>query len=193
MATVLGPPPVGGNQDRGPRILATLWAEWAIAFVVVAHRLWARVMIKKLGIDDWMMFFTLVRPAIRLNFSSQPSVLIGLLVPVLGQLYSNDFTYLQWGRKASLLLVPSSNLDRRQIQLDGTAIRYNWSWHWEDIDRFLAASTHGAQDGVAEVVHLFDHSDHYHRHDRSEHNHLHTVQSIARTLGTSTRFEMLGS
>lgn len=54
-------PPVHGDQNRISSILAAFWTEWAVACVVVSLRLWARLMIKKLGIDDWMMFFTLVR------------------------------------------------------------------------------------------------------------------------------------
>lgn len=52
--------PPGGNQDRGPQAVAIFWAEAAIAIVVVALRIWGRLMIHQLGPDDYVMIFTLV-------------------------------------------------------------------------------------------------------------------------------------
>ena len=61
MATTLAPPPTGGNKNRGPALLAIMWSEGAVALIIVVLRLYARLMIKRLGIDDWIMFFTMVR------------------------------------------------------------------------------------------------------------------------------------
>lgn len=52
--------PVDGDQDRGPSLMAMFWAESAIAFVVISLRVTGRIMIRKLGLDDYMMLFTLV-------------------------------------------------------------------------------------------------------------------------------------
>jgi hypothetical protein len=54
--------PAGGNQDRGPQTIAIFWAEAGFALIVVALRIWGRVMIHQLGSDDYVMLFTLVSP-----------------------------------------------------------------------------------------------------------------------------------
>ena len=40
--------------------MAMFWAESAIAFVVISLRVTGRIMIRKFGLDDYMMLFTLV-------------------------------------------------------------------------------------------------------------------------------------
>lgn len=52
--------PTDGDQDRGPSLIAIFWAESAVASVVIALRISGRIMIRKLGYDDYMMLFTLV-------------------------------------------------------------------------------------------------------------------------------------
>ena len=51
----------GDDEDRGPYLLAIYWTECAVAILVVALRLWSRMMIKNFGLDDWAMIFTLVK------------------------------------------------------------------------------------------------------------------------------------
>jgi uncharacterized membrane protein YcaP (DUF421 family) len=52
--------PSGEVADRGPQMIAIYWAEAAIAVVVVALRIWGRIMLRQVGIDDYVMVFTLV-------------------------------------------------------------------------------------------------------------------------------------
>lgn len=51
----------GGDIDRGPTIMAIMWAQAAISCIVVAMRFWARITIKALGRDDWVMLCTLIK------------------------------------------------------------------------------------------------------------------------------------
>jgi len=53
-------PPPGGNQDRGPQLVALYWVESAVAIIVVAMRLWGRMMIRGTSYDDYVMLLTLV-------------------------------------------------------------------------------------------------------------------------------------
>lgn len=55
-------------------MLAVFWTECAVALIVVCARLYSRLMIKNLGIDDWIMFFTMVR--ILHNTSILPLIMI---------------------------------------------------------------------------------------------------------------------
>ena len=52
--------PTDGDRNRGPSLVAIFWVESAIAFVVISLRVTGRIMIRKLGLDDYMMLFTLV-------------------------------------------------------------------------------------------------------------------------------------
>ncbi|KAF2236998.1 hypothetical protein EV356DRAFT_530507 [Viridothelium virens] len=58
MAEPMGPPPPGGNQDRGPAILAIWWTEVGVSAIVLLLRLQSRLILRKIGVDDWIMFFT---------------------------------------------------------------------------------------------------------------------------------------
>ena len=57
-------PPTGDDKDRGPAVMAIAWVECTFAIVVVSLRFWGRYLIKKVGIEDWLMLFTLVSPCI---------------------------------------------------------------------------------------------------------------------------------
>lgn len=59
MSNMTAPP--GGNVDRGPFIMATLWTQAAICVIIMAFRFGARMSINALGMDDWVMLFTLVK------------------------------------------------------------------------------------------------------------------------------------
>lgn len=54
-------PPAGGDQNRGPALVAIYWAETSFAILAVALRLYGRKLINGFGADDYMMVFTLVR------------------------------------------------------------------------------------------------------------------------------------
>ena len=53
--------PPGGDVDRGPQLIALYWVESAVAILVVANRMWGRIMIHQTSYDDYVMLFTLVR------------------------------------------------------------------------------------------------------------------------------------
>ena len=52
--------PAGGNQNRGPHLIGIFWAEAALASLIILLRISGRLMIRQLGLDDYMMIFTLV-------------------------------------------------------------------------------------------------------------------------------------
>lgn len=52
--------PSGGNRDRGPALIAIYWVECLVALTIIFLRLYARIKIRGLGPDDWMMFVTMV-------------------------------------------------------------------------------------------------------------------------------------
>ena len=60
MANTFKSPPPGGDQDRGPALLANFWTEFGIALLIIVLRLQSRLILKNLGRDDWVMFFSLV-------------------------------------------------------------------------------------------------------------------------------------
>lgn len=51
------------DEDRGSQLLAMYWTETAIILVVVALRFYSRILIRSLGIDDWLMLIAIVRMA----------------------------------------------------------------------------------------------------------------------------------
>ncbi|PWY85558.1 integral membrane protein [Aspergillus eucalypticola CBS 122712] len=53
-------PPAGGDQNRGPALVAIYWAETSFAILAVALRLYGRKLINGFGADDYMMVFTLL-------------------------------------------------------------------------------------------------------------------------------------
>lgn len=56
-----GPPPPGGDYDKGPRITGIAWAEAVMCIAAVAARFWGRIIIHSISWDDWLMLVTLVR------------------------------------------------------------------------------------------------------------------------------------
>jgi hypothetical protein len=48
------------NQDRGSAIMLIFWIQASVAMAIVATRFVARMLIKSVGVDDWLMLFTLV-------------------------------------------------------------------------------------------------------------------------------------
>lgn len=49
------PPPVEDDRNRGPELMAAVWTQCGIALVFVSLRCYARILIKSLGKDDWIM------------------------------------------------------------------------------------------------------------------------------------------
>ncbi|KAL2048480.1 hypothetical protein N7G274_000392 [Stereocaulon virgatum] len=52
--------PTGGDQDRGPVLLAMWWTELSISIIMVILRISSRFKLKSVGIDDWFMVAALV-------------------------------------------------------------------------------------------------------------------------------------
>lgn len=57
------PPPVGGDRNRGPALIAIFWTECVIALVFLSLRCYARILIGNVGKDDWIMFAVAVGAA----------------------------------------------------------------------------------------------------------------------------------
>ena len=54
------PVPAGGDENRGPSLLAMWWTEVSISIIMVTMRLCSRWKLKNIGIDDWLMVTALV-------------------------------------------------------------------------------------------------------------------------------------
>lgn len=51
-------PPVGGDQNRGPQLMAMFWTETPVSMLLLSLRSYARVSIRGVGYDDWIMLAT---------------------------------------------------------------------------------------------------------------------------------------
>lgn len=50
------------SEDKGPRIMAVLWALTGFTTLLVAARVYIRlVMLRSFGLDDWLIVFGMVR------------------------------------------------------------------------------------------------------------------------------------
>ena len=54
------PIPPGGDEDRGWRMISIYWAMFAIELVVMSLRVYARIKIRAIGLDDWIMGLAVV-------------------------------------------------------------------------------------------------------------------------------------
>jgi hypothetical protein len=61
MSEAAAPPP-GGDENRGPRLIAVYWVMNAVSVAVICLRLYGRRLIRGFGVDDYMMIFTSVGP-----------------------------------------------------------------------------------------------------------------------------------
>ncbi|CAG8953110.1 hypothetical protein HYFRA_00003307 [Hymenoscyphus fraxineus] len=50
----------GGDQDRGPQLMAMFWTEAIIGLLLVTLRVHVRYSIRGLGVDDWLMILTVI-------------------------------------------------------------------------------------------------------------------------------------
>ena len=57
--------PPDGDQDRGPAQIAIWWTEFGIIIIRVILRFHTRIMIRSVGIDDWMMLVNVVSRPLR--------------------------------------------------------------------------------------------------------------------------------
>ena len=60
MSAPLDPPPVGCDQDRGPQLIGMFWTECVLAIIILGLRFYAKISMRNLGADDWMMLITVV-------------------------------------------------------------------------------------------------------------------------------------
>ena len=54
------PPPPDGDQDRGGRVMVAYWTVFSVAIIVTGLRFWARIRIRAVGWDDWLMLAAVV-------------------------------------------------------------------------------------------------------------------------------------
>ena len=57
---LLGPPPPGGDVDQGPGLIGYFWVLSAASVTLLSARFYARISIRAVGWDDWLMFITVV-------------------------------------------------------------------------------------------------------------------------------------
>ncbi len=68
-------PPPGGDQNRGPELLAITWTFTALALIVVIVKIYTRFkIVHETGLDDFLIFVSTVR-----SYAVYESV-IGLLM-----------------------------------------------------------------------------------------------------------------
>ena len=68
MAVEIFPPP-GGDENKGPLILAIMWVECTIAILLVCARTFTRVhLVHNLGLDDWTMILSMASKQIKEHF-----------------------------------------------------------------------------------------------------------------------------
>jgi len=48
------------DETRGPLVLGMAWSTYGLAFIAVAARLYARIVSKAMGWDDYLIFMALV-------------------------------------------------------------------------------------------------------------------------------------
>ena len=57
------PASVQSDRNRGPALMAIFWVQCTIALFFISLRCYARILIKKIGKDDWIMLATAVGAA----------------------------------------------------------------------------------------------------------------------------------
>ena len=85
MADSIDAPPPEADQDRGHTIIVIYWAEFAVVLCFVLLRLQSRLIIRNIGIDDWLMFFSLVNisPKLALNICQYTHTFYKILFAIL--------------------------------------------------------------------------------------------------------------
>jgi len=62
MSSIVVPPGMDLTENKGPLFIAVFSAGLAVAYIVVALRLWVRIkLVGKVGVDDYIMTASLVR------------------------------------------------------------------------------------------------------------------------------------
>lgn len=58
------------TEDKGPPVLAVMWALTALTAIIVAIRLYIRAcLVKNFGLDDWLVVISIVRDLHRTDSS----------------------------------------------------------------------------------------------------------------------------
>lgn len=122
-------PPAGGDQNRGPALVAIYWAEASFAILAVALRIYGRKLINGFGADDYMMVFTLVRTPFP-SYSPCLTILICLLLPPLDPIHHSgcfrDLPRRPRRLPTSLLFDNRSTTLSREVQLDHSSMGDLW-------------------------------------------------------------------
>ena len=88
--------PSGGDQNRASAILATLWAPYPIVVILIAARIFVRVKIQSLGLDDFLMFLAWV--SVFNNYTSLKMLTIFKITITLGDSLSSYYLVRGGGR-----------------------------------------------------------------------------------------------
>ena len=109
--------PTGGDQDRGPVLLAMWWTELSISIIMVMMRMSSRFKLKSVGVDDWFMVAALVirLAQLFLEFKSLMDILLDL---VHFHYNCGDLRYHTRRGTAFVLFRPSTDRVRDQSDLD---------------------------------------------------------------------------
>lgn len=60
MSAPLPVPPAGGDANRGPALLACIWTPFPFTVFLLGSRLYVRLKINGMGIDDYLMVISWV-------------------------------------------------------------------------------------------------------------------------------------
>ena len=55
MSFTMGVPPAGGDVNRASSLIAISCSECAVSLIIIGLRIWARLSVRALGIDDLLM------------------------------------------------------------------------------------------------------------------------------------------
>ena len=120
MATAPPPPPFDGDRDRRAELMTISWIEFLVALIVMSFRMYARILIKNLGIDDWIMFLSMVRLFTQFYLDLNINLSVAII-------YNYDYIGDNHGSERSwstyLLPISIANSYRCQTYLDKLSIR----------------------------------------------------------------------
>jgi hypothetical protein len=189
-----GPLPPNVNDDRGQAAVAIYWTQAAVATIVVALRFYARILIRSLGADDWLMFATLVRG---------PSSFLGLLsgrttnqtstANFSRPLYLGNIPIQPWRLQAHLRCNAGQSSRSWQSQLRDASLGSLLLRDRQSSRRVPDPTGHGEPVRVAEMDDLGGDRSHLCAQLGEHHFDLRAMRSTARAVGEECQGKMLGS
>lgn len=144
------------NEDRGPQLLAIYWTGCTVATIIVALRVYSRIKIKGLGLDDWTILFTMVREHIFLSTSRQhtKNKCVGSCLRPRWASHLGGYT---WRLPTSLLPTRLGHLVRSQAELDDPTNWHHGPRNFEDIRCIHYAENHQLRQRMAQAFFVFLH------------------------------------